>query len=67
MDALTFMWVHFAVFCIIGSIIAVTIERTVTHKKELKRLGREAKRLENEVKFLNLMIELHGGNYDNAK
>ena len=66
MDALTFMWVSFAILCIIGSIIVVTVEDAVKHKKELKRLERETRKLENEIKFLNLMIELHGGKYNNA-
>ena len=67
MDALTFMWVTFAILCIVVTIIAVAVENAVERKEELKRVKRENRKLKNEVNFLNLMVELNGGNYENAK
>lgn len=64
MDALTFMWVSFFILCIIGSIIAVAVEKAVERKEEIKRLKRENQKLKAEVNFLNLMIELYGGNFE---
>lgn len=67
MDALTFMWVSFFILCVIGSIIAVAVENSAERKEELKQIKRENRKLKNEINFLNLMVELHGGNYENAE
>lgn len=60
MDALTFMWSHFALFCVLGSIIAVAIENAKEHKEKLKRAKRETRKLANENEYLRLMNELKG-------
>lgn len=60
MDALSFMVVSFVILCIIGSVIAVTVEKSAERKEELKQLKRENQRLKNEIYHLNLMNELKG-------
>lgn len=60
MDALTFIWSHFALFCIVGSIIAVAVENAKERKKELKQLKRENQVLKKEIEFQKLIIKLKG-------
>lgn len=60
MDALTFIWSHFALFCIVGSIIAVAVENSKGRKDELKRIKRENQVLKKEIEFQKLIIKLKG-------